>query len=48
VAALPQKEQVKAQAKTAAARVGKEISDTRQRNKFEGSIYQEISNFKRF
>jgi len=28
--------------------IGKEISDTKQRNKFEESIYQEISNFKRF
>ena len=28
--------------------IGNEISDTKQRNKFEESIYQEISNFKRF
>lgn len=28
--------------------IGKEISDAKQRNKFEESIYQEISNFKRF
>ncbi len=28
--------------------IGKEISDTKQRNKFEETIYQEISNFKRF
>ena len=28
--------------------IGKEISDSKQRNKFEESIYQEISNFKRF
>ena len=28
--------------------IGKEISDTKQRNKFEESAYQEISNFKRF
>ena len=28
--------------------IGTEISDTKQRNKFEESIYQEISNFKRF
>jgi hypothetical protein len=28
--------------------IGKEISDTKLRNKFEESMYQEISNFKRF
>lgn len=28
--------------------IGKEIADGKQRNKFEESIYQEISNFKRF
>jgi len=28
--------------------IGKEISETKQRNKFEESIYHEISNFKRF
>jgi len=28
--------------------IGKEISDTKQRNKFEESVYHEISNFKRF
>ncbi len=28
--------------------IGKEISDTKRRNKFEESMYQEISNFKRF
>ncbi len=28
--------------------IGKEISDTKLRSKFEESMYQEISNFKRF
>ena len=28
--------------------IGKEISDPKQRNKFEETSYQEISNFKRF
>ena len=28
--------------------IGKEISDTKQRNKFEESAYQEISVYKRF